>query len=222
MKKPIRNSRQPVVRGPGQVRVIGGRWRGSKLAVADAAGLRPTPDRVRETLFNWLAPVIDGARVVDLFAGSGALGLEALSRGAASASLVERDPVLANNLLATTQRLQGGQAATVIQADAMHWLPAQPRASFDIAFVDPPFGAGQLAPALAGLLPLMAEGAWLHVEAPLDEPVTLPAEWSLHREANTREVRHALYRHRPVPPAGDDTAAGIDTLGADPDHAGRP
>ncbi|QOY63580.1 16S rRNA (guanine(966)-N(2))-methyltransferase RsmD [Lysobacter sp. H21R4] len=216
MKKPVRNPSRAVANGPGQVRVIGGRWRGSKLPVVDSAGLRPTPDRVRETLFNWLAPVIDGASVLDLFAGSGALGLEALSRGAASAVLVERDPVLAASLLATTQRLQGGQAARVVQADAMHWLPTQPRASFDIAFVDPPFATGLLEPALAGVLPLMRDGAWLHVEGPVDEPVTLPGTWSLHREGRTREIRHALYRHRPVLTAGDGTRAGVDTLPVDP------
>lgn len=222
MKKPARNSPRRAASGPGQVRVIGGRWRGSKLPVVDSAGLRPTPDRVRETLFNWLAPVIDGASVLDLFAGSGALGLEALSRGAASAVLVERDPVLAANLLATTQRLQGGQAARVVQADAMDWLPAQPRASFDIAFLDPPFGKGLLSPALAGLLPLMKNGAWLHVEGPVDEPVILPGDWTLHREGRTREVRHALYRHRPVLTAGDGTPAGVDTLRVDPAPSGRP
>lgn len=221
MKKPARNAPRPVLNGPGQVRVIGGRWRGSKLPVVDSAGLRPTPDRIRETLFNWLTPVIDGASVLDLFAGSGALGLEALSRGAASAVLVERDPVLAASLLATTQRLQGGQAARVVQADAMHWLPTQPRSSFDIAFVDPPFGTGQLAPALAGLLPLMSEGAWLHVEGPVDEPVTLPGDWNLHREGRTREVRYALYRHRPVLTTGDGTPVGVDTLPVDPAPAGR-
>nr|WP_222564690.1 16S rRNA (guanine(966)-N(2))-methyltransferase RsmD [Lysobacter antarcticus] len=209
---PARKSPRSVANGPGQVRVIGGRWRGRKLPVVDSAGLRPTPDRIRETLFNWLAPVINGASVLDLFAGSGALGLEALSRGAASAVLVERDPILAASLLATTQRLQGGQAAKVVQADAMHWLPTQPRSSFDIAFVDPPFGQGLLAPALAGLLPLMRAGSWLHVEGPIDEPVILPGDWSLHREGRTREVRHALYRHRPVLTAGDGTPAGVDTL----------
>ena len=96
MKKSVRNpatsTSARASRGLGQVRLIGGRWRGSKLPVADVPGLRPTSDRVRETLFNWLGPVLPGARVLDLFAGSGALGLEALSRGAASAVLVEREP----------------------------------------------------------------------------------------------------------------------------------
>ena len=222
MKKPYRNSAQPAARGPGQVRVIGGRWRGSKLPVADAAGLRPTSDRVRETLFNWLAPVIHDARVLDLFAGSGALGLEALSRGAATAVLVERDPTLAASLLATTQRLQGGDAATVVQNDALRWMASHSASSFDVAFVDPPFGSGQLAPALAALLPLLAEGAWLHIESALDEPVILPVDWSLHREGRTREVRHALYRHSPMAGAGSDTDAGVDTLHANPGLPGVP
>ncbi len=190
--------------------------------MSDSAGLRPTSDRVRETLFNWLSPVVEGARVLDLFAGSGALGLEALSRGAASAVLVERDAVLAASLLATTQRLQGGEAATVIQTDAMRWLPTQPPASFDIAFIDPPFGTGQLSSALTAVLPLLADGAWLHVEAPLDEPIGLPAEWRLHREGKTRQVRYALYQHRGAPPAQPGIASGVDTLRVDPDIPGTP
>ncbi|MGJ7904097.1 RsmD family RNA methyltransferase, partial [Lysobacter sp. 1R34A] len=110
MKTPQRGPRRvpaaPTGGAPtGKVRIIGGRWRGTRLAVADAPGLRPTSDRVRETLFNWLMPVLPGARVLDLFAGSGALGLEALSRGAASAVLVERDPALAAELRALTGRL---------------------------------------------------------------------------------------------------------------------
>lgn len=228
MKKPARNPLPAKLRGPGQVRVIAGRWRGSKLAVGDAPGLRPTSDRVRETLFNWLMPVLHDARVLDLFAGSGALGLEALSRGAASAVLVERDPRLAVSLLATTRRLPGGEAATVVQADALSWLPTQPRAGFDIAFVDPPFASGLWEPVLAALLPLLAEGAWLYVEAPLAESVVLPPDWSLHREGHTREVRYALYRHRASPltatgarrTQGSDTPAAVDTLRADPEVPG--
>ena len=191
--------------GAGQVRLIGGRWRGSKLAVADAPGLRPTSDRVRETLFNWLQPTLPGARVLDLFAGSGALGLEALSRGAASAVLVERDPALAASLLATTRRLPGGEAATVVQAEALGWLPAQPRASFDLAFVDPPFAAGLHDQVLAALAPVLAEHAWLYVESALAERPTTPSGWCLHREGRTREVRYALYRRLPSADAPADT-----------------
>lgn len=196
--------------GAGQVRLIAGRWRGSKLAVADAPGLRPTSDRVRETLFNWLQPMLPGARVLDLFAGSGALGLEALSRGAASAVLVERDPALAASLLATTRRLPGGEAATVVQADALAWLPAQPRDGFDLAFVDPPFAAGLHGPVLAALAPVLAEHAWLYVEAALAESPAMPPGWCLHREGRTREVRYALYRRLP------SANAAADTLDADP------
>ena len=195
----------------GQVRLIGGRWRGSKLPVADLPGLRPTSDRVRETLFNWLAPVLPGARVLDLFAGSGALGLEALSRGAAAAVLVEREPALATQLQQTTLRLPGGEAASVVQADALAWLPAQPRSTFDIAFVDPPFAAGLWDKVLPALEPLLADDAWLYIEAPLAELVAVPAGWTVHREGRTREVRYVLHRRVPQPP---EPAA--DTLGGDP------
>jgi len=213
-KPPSRTAGRPAsVRHPaqGQVRLIGGRWRGSKLPVADVAGLRPTADRVRETLFNWLAPALPGARVLDLFAGSGALGLEALSRGAVSAVLVERDRMLAEGLLDVTRRLPGGEAATVVQADALAWLPAQPRGAFDIAFVDPPFAAGLWSDVLPALTPLVADTGWLYVETPLEARVAVPSGWNMHREGRTREVRYALYRR---PPASDRTAA--DTLPGDP------
>ena len=219
MKKSVRNPATSTSArasgGLGQVRLIGGRWRGSKLPVADVPGLRPTSDRVRETLFNWLGPVLPGARVLDLFAGSGALGLEALSRGAASAVLGEREPALALCLLDATRRLPGGDAASVVQADALAWLPAQPRSSFDIAFVDPPFDDGLWGKVLPALLPLLSEAAWLYVEAPLLVPVALPAGWSLHREGRTREVRYALYRRVPA-----TAAVATDTLANDPPHAG--
>ncbi|MGO1069363.1 16S rRNA (guanine(966)-N(2))-methyltransferase RsmD [Lysobacter sp. CA199] len=185
--------------GAGKVRIIGGRWRGTRLDVADAPGLRPTSDRVRETLFNWLSPALPGARVLDLFAGSGALGLEALSRGAASAVLVEREPGLAAQLRALTARLQGGEAAQVVQTDALSWLAAQPQAGegvpgFDLAFVDPPFAAGLWDTVWPALLPRLAPSAWLYVEAPIATPIAMPLPWSPHREGATREVRYALYR----------------------------
>ncbi len=221
MKKPASKtpsiSRAAGAQGAGQVRLIGGRWRGSKLAVADAPGLRPTSDRVRETLFNWLMPMLPGARVLDLFAGSGALGLEAVSRGAASAVLVEHDAALAASLLETTRRLPGGEAATVVQADALAWLPAQPRSSFDLALVDPPFADVLHDKLLPALMPLLADNAWLYIEAPLGERIVLPSRWSLHREGTTREVRYRLFRHRAR------VEAAADTLPDDPaGHDGRP
>ena len=149
--------------GPaGSVRIIGGRWRGTRLPVVDADGLRPTSDRVRETLFNWLQPVLRGARVLDLFAGSGALGFEAVSRGAGSAVLVERDARLAAMLRDSLARLDAGGQVEVAQSDALAWLrgPA-PKQRFDVVFVDPPFAAA-LWPAVLEALPgVLADDAWL-------------------------------------------------------------
>jgi 16S rRNA (guanine966-N2)-methyltransferase len=153
---------------------------------------------VRETLFNWLQPVLPGARVLDLFAGSGALGFEALSRGASSAVLVEHDPKLAAALRATAARLQGGEAASVVQVDAMAWLHAQPDGRFDIAFVDPPFDANFWGGVLPALTPKLARDGWLYVESPHAAEVQPPPEWALHREGRTREVRYALSRRRAV------------------------
>lgn len=178
-------------RGTGQVRIIGGRWRGTKLAVPDRPGLRPSGDRVRETLFNWLMPVLPGARVLDLFAGTGALGLEALSRGAAHATLVERDPGLAAALRDACVRL--GAQATVVAQDALAWLAGQ-QATFDLVFLDPPFADGLWEPALAALQPRLATDAWVYVESPAGTVPPAPPGWALHREGQTRDVRYALYR----------------------------
>lgn len=207
-----RHARSPAAndRPPGAVRIIAGRWRGTRLQVPDVAGLRPTSDRVRETLFNWLQPVLPGANVVDLFAGSGALGLEALSRGAASAVLVERDRALADALAATLARLPGGEAGRAVNADALAWLPRQAEAQWDIAFVDPPFAGDLWQSALRALSPRMKRDAWLYVESPADLAPAMPDGWRLHREGRTREVRHALYRR---------VAQPADTLRADVDGA---
>ncbi len=179
---------------PGSVRIIGGRWRGTRLQVPQHPGLRPTSDRVRETVFNWLQPHLPGARVLDLFAGSGALGLEALSRGAASAQLVEADQQLALALQATIDRLDAATHAAVHAGDALDWLRSGQETGFDIAFVDPPFDAG-LWPAVLALLPArLAVNAWLYLESPTGHEPGLPADWALHRENSTRDVRYALYR----------------------------
>ena len=180
-------------RPPGFVRIIGGRLRGSRLPVADRPGLRPSPDRVRETLFNWLQGVTPGARVLDLFAGTGALGFEAASRGAAGVVLVERDPALADGLRAQAERLKVA-AATVVQADALAWLQGPPSARFDLVFLDPPFEAGSWERAAAALPPWLAPDAWIYVESPHGLSPTLPPGWQLHREGRTRDVRYALFR----------------------------
>ncbi|MFS8137778.1 MAG: 16S rRNA (guanine(966)-N(2))-methyltransferase RsmD [Thermomonas sp.] len=179
---------------PGSVRIIGGRWRGTRLPVPDRPGLRPTSDRVRETLFNWLQPHLPGARVLDLFAGSGALGLEALSRGAASAQLIEADANLALGLKDLGGRLDAADQLQVHASDALAWLRAAPEASFDIAFVDPPFDAGLWDAVLALLPARMAVQGWIYLESPARHaPLLLPG-WSLHRESHTQDVRYALYR----------------------------
>ncbi len=196
MKRPARAAAPaPAPRGgEGQVRIVGGRWRNTRLAVPDLPGLRPTSDRVRETLFNWLAPVLPGARVLDLFAGSGALGLEAVSRGAAAAQLVERDPGLAERLRAQVARLDAAAQVRVAQEDALAWLARPAAEVVDLVFLDPPFAAGLWDAVLARLPAHLSPAAWLYLETPLDAVPRLPGAWSLHREGRTREVRYALYR----------------------------
>jgi 16S rRNA (guanine966-N2)-methyltransferase len=180
--------------GPGRVRIIGGSLRNSRLDVPDLPGLRPTPERVRETLFNWLAPVIDGARCLDLCAGTGALGIEALSRGAAGVQFVERDARAAQALRANLARLKAdaGQVA-VLDAGLFLRGMAQP---YDLVFLDPPFVL-ELWPALARQLEqggwLAAQG-WVYVESPRGLVPALPPNWQLHREGQAGEVRFALYR----------------------------
>lgn len=121
-----------------RIRIIGGQWRGRKLVVPELPGLRPTGDRVRETLFNWLQSIVPGARCLDLFAGTGALGLEALSRGASEVVFVERDRRLAEALRAVSRSWPGGERMRVFEADVLSWLDAC-RDRFDVVFVDPPF-----------------------------------------------------------------------------------
>jgi 16S rRNA (guanine966-N2)-methyltransferase len=206
-----RSAKTPPRDREGSVRIIGGRWRGTRLPVADLPGLRPTSDRARETLFNWLQPVLPQARVLDLFAGSGALGLEALSRGAREALLVERDPQLAESLRATIARLHAGNEATVTRADATTLLGAPLQGRFDIVFVDPPFDDGLWDAVLAALPPWLSGDAWLYLESPSAGSIEPGPGWCLHREGRSRDARHALYRRAgdraaTLPQASDDSA----------------
>jgi 16S rRNA (guanine966-N2)-methyltransferase len=178
----------------GRIRIIGGNLRNSRLDVPELPGLRPTPERVRETLFNWLAPVIDGARCLDLCSGTGALGIEALSRGAAGVQFVERDARVAQSLRANLARLEAdaGQVA-VLDAGLFLQGAAQP---YDLVFLDPPF-ALDLWPALARQLEQggwLAARGWVYVESPRGLAPALPPNWQLHREGQAGEVRFALYR----------------------------
>jgi 16S rRNA (guanine966-N2)-methyltransferase len=178
---------------PGRIRIIAGRWRGRYIDVLDEPDLRPTSSRIRETVFNWLAPVIDGARCLDLFAGTGALGFEAASRGAAEVIMVERDARKVRHLSAQAAKL-GANCVRIEQADAAEWLQRAPR-HFEIVFLDPPFRRGWVAHCCAQL----AAGGWLaadalvyiEIEAEADMP-QLPPGWSVRRERRAGQVRYLL------------------------------
>ena len=181
-----------------QLRIIGGQWRGRKLRFADGAGLRPTTDRVRETLFNWLQGLLDGARCLDLYAGSGALGLEALSRGAAEVVFLETNPRAVQELRDNLSLLKVGQAQ-VLPLDALAYL-RQPARPFDVVFVDPPFGQGLLQDSLDRL----SQGGWLAAEARIyiehaakGEAFDLPADWELLRSKQAGQVAYHLARYSP-------------------------
>ena len=172
-----------------RVRIIGGEWRSRLVQFPDAPGLRPTPDRVRETLFNWLGQRLDGLACLDLFAGSGALGFEALSRGARRVVMVERDSATATALRDSARKL-GAVNLDILESDAIRFL-GLPRERFDVVFVDPPF-AENLAPVvLQRLAPHLAEGARVYAESA--EPIDLPAGWQVLREDRAGAVRFALY-----------------------------
>ncbi len=175
-----------------EVRLIGGQWKRSKLPVADRPGLRPTPDRVRETLFNWLGQELSGWRVLDAFSGSGALGFEAASRGAAEVILLERDPLLVASLQASQARL-GATLLRVERADAMGWMARCAPARFDLVLLDPPFDTGLSAPAVAAAAALVAEGGYVYLES--GEPLAeWPAGLALHRESRAGAVYSQLFR----------------------------
>lgn len=149
----------------GSVRIIAGLWRGRRLEIVDVEGLRPSGDRSREVLFNWLQPYLHGARCADLFAGTGVLGLEAVSRGAASAVLIDTSARAVQGLQRSVGML-GASQVRVEQADALAWLQAQPENSLDLVFVDPPF-AGTLAQAALAdlaLLPCLQPGGLVYLE----------------------------------------------------------
>jgi 16S rRNA (guanine(966)-N(2))-methyltransferase RsmD len=181
-----------------EVRLIGGSWKRSKLPVADRPGLRPTPDRVRETLFNWLGQDLTGWRCLDAFAGSGALGFEAASRGAAEVVLLERDPVLAQILKASKQRLAAA-AVTVDTADALAWMARCAPERFDLVLLDPPFDAGLLAPAIARAAPLVVPGGFVYLESGR-APAAPPAGFEPYRSGRAGAVHHALWRRGYTPP----------------------
>jgi 16S rRNA (guanine966-N2)-methyltransferase len=187
---------KPTVRGgpPREVRLIGGQWKRSKLPVADRPGLRPTPDRVRETLFNWLGQDLSGWRCLDAFAGSGALGFEAASRGAAEVTMLERDTVLAASLRNSQLRLKA-ERVRIEAADALAWMLRCAPASFELVLLDPPFDSALLPRALPLAAVLVVEGGLLYVESAeaLAEP-DLPAGFALLRHGRAGLVHYHLLR----------------------------
>ena len=174
------------------IRIIGGRWRGTRIAVADRAQLRPSADRVRETLFNWLAPELAGARCLDLFAGTGVLGFEALSRGALSLDLVEKDGALVARMKALKDRLKADEAS-VHGADVLTWLNGV-ATPYDVIFLDPPFHRDQVTAVLARLARgWLAPHALVYVECEREAVFDLGL-LTPHREGKTRQVRYRLLR----------------------------
>lgn len=187
--------KKPNHAGSGQIRIIGGQWRGRKLPVPESPGLRPTTDRVRETLFNWLAPLIVDASCLDCFAGSGALGLEALSRYAANATLLEMERGVAQQLQKNLATLKASNAK-VVNTNTLAFL-AQAGAPHDIVFVDPPFRKGLLEETLK----LLENNGWLsdealiYIESEVENGLPpVPMNWHVYREKVAGQVAYRLYQ----------------------------
>lgn len=186
-----------------QVRIIGGLWKRSLLPVADKPGLRPTPDRLRETLFNWLGQDLSGWRVLDAFAGSGALGFEAASRGAAEVLLLEQDPELARSLNASRERLKA-QALQVQRIDALAWMKAAATPRFELVLLDPPFAAGLGEAALAAAARLLVPGGLVYLEAGEPYAGAVPAGLVPWRSGRAGAVHAALWQ-REAPDSHPET-----------------
>lgn len=182
--------------GQGHLRIIGGQWRSRKLGFPEAPGLRPTPDRVRETLFNWLAAHIEGAKVLDAFTGSGALYLEALSRGASMALALDANATAIASLRHNLDLL-GCATGQLLQSDALKYLETQTPSAFDMVFLDPPFHQNLL-PATCTLLEekgWLAERAWIYTESETPpSALQMPATWRLHREKKAGQVYYSLWQ----------------------------
>ena len=177
----------PAPKGPPshEIRIIGGQWRRTRLKVIDKPGLRPTPDRVRETLFNWLGQDLSGWRCVDAFSGTGVLGLEAASRGAAQVLMVEQDAVLVRDLQNNVARLKAS-TVSVQRGDAVSALGRLPAASVDLVFLDPPFDGPWFDPALKAATRAVPVGGWVYLEAPVAWPAEALAVLGLHCERHLK------------------------------------
>ncbi len=196
-KKPIKTQKSTI-------RIIGGQWRGRKLAVGEEDGLRPTSDRLRETLFNWLAPYIHGAQCLDAFAGTGSLGFEALSRGAESVQFIELNPRSAEQIRTNITQLNAD--ATLSQCSFNIWQPEVPK-TFDLVFLDPPFGENLWQQALTHLCDsvTLAEEALIYIERPNQIPpeaqFNVPNNWAPIKEKTFGQVHAMVYKTNPVEPS---------------------
>jgi len=181
-----------------QVRIIAGQWRGRKLSFPDAHGLRPTPDRIRETLFNWLAPLIPGACCLDLFAGSGALGFEAASRGAARVVMVDNNPDIVR-ALRLNQQLLCADVIEILEQEAGNYLSDR-SGQFDLVFLDPPFKDPALLAKSMQMLTgsgSLKEGATIYLEIPAKAPEPLiPKCWAVEKQKKAGQVAYRLYRKK--------------------------
>ena len=185
-------------RAVSKLRIIGGQWRNHHLEFRDLPAIRPTPNRVRETLFNWLAPGIEGAACLDLFAGSGALGFEAVSRGAASANLVDNDPHVCAQIRREIARF-GNDAVRVTAADA-HAFVCQTDSAYDVVFVDPPFGAGLARTTLELLAKnnhILSPMALIYLEWEAGTPIEPPDTFGFLRQQRAAEVQYGLLQQLP-------------------------
>lgn len=185
---PSKSGRTPTLR------IIGGRWRGRKLNFPEVDGLRPTGDRIRETLFNWLMADVPGARVLDLFSGAGSLGLESLSRGACELTMIERHPQAAQQLRDNLKLLQA-DGAKVVAADAISWLQQNCQQPYDIVFIDPPFSLDlwQTSFELLEAGGYLKSGTAIYVECGRDQSPQVPASWNLQRDKDAGQVSYRLY-----------------------------
>lgn len=183
-----------------QLRIIGGKWRGRKLTIADVDGLRPTGDRIRETLFNWLMGYIVDSHCLDLFAGSGALGFECLSRGAAHVTLLEQHPQAAAQLRQHQQQLDAHNAL-VMEADTLAWLQTLcTQTPIDIVFIDPPFAADLWHSVIEQLeaTDLFSPAAIIYIETPRDKLLNLPTHWTLLKEKSSGQISYRLFQRESV------------------------
>lgn len=183
----------------GKVRIIGGEWRGRKLTVLDKAGLRPTADRVRETLFNWIQWQIVGSECLDLFAGTGILGIEAFSRGARQVTLIEQDAEIMANLAMQLAQFPKHNI-TLRQADALHFLADAPVHPVDLVFLDPPFALQLLDPCCE----LLEQRGWLksiahiYMESAVETSLKLPPNWHIIRSQTAGQVKYQLVKREAI------------------------